>query len=79
MLKVKRNVKINGKQTTLMLSQPFWEFYDDLAKETGKPVKVLLNMLPEGKGNMSEWARVVAIEVSRGKGSYEEICDRYNS
>ena len=63
--KVKRNIHIHAKRTTMVLAQGFWDWYDQLAGKLNKPLDELLEMLPYGTHiNFSDIARVAAIETS---------------
>ena len=63
--KVKRNIHIHAKRTTMVLAQGFWDWYDQLAGKLNKPLDELLEMLPYGAHiNFSDIARVAAIETS---------------
>ena len=63
--KVKRNIHIHGKRTTMVLARAFWNWYDKLAGELNKPLDEVLEMLPYGtRINFSDIARVAAIETS---------------
>ncbi|MCG8621003.1 MAG: ribbon-helix-helix domain-containing protein [Proteobacteria bacterium] len=61
--KVKRNIHIHGKRTTMVLAQGFWDWYDKHTGGEGKDLNKMLEMLPQGK-NFSDIARIAAIKTS---------------
>ncbi|MBL6781418.1 MAG: ribbon-helix-helix domain-containing protein [Alphaproteobacteria bacterium] len=66
--KIKRNVKIDQRRTTLMLEQEIWTILDELAREEGLTLDQLCNKIHhshDGSESISSVLRIIAVLACR--------------
>jgi predicted DNA-binding ribbon-helix-helix protein len=66
--KIKRNVTIDKRRTTLMLEQEIWTILDELAREEGLSIDELCNQIHhfhDGSESISSVLRIVAVLACR--------------
>ncbi|MBT6257646.1 MAG: ribbon-helix-helix domain-containing protein [Alphaproteobacteria bacterium] len=66
--KIKRNVTIDKRRTTLMLEQEIWTILDELAREEGLSIDELCNQIHhfhDGSESISSVLRIIAVLACR--------------